>query len=77
MSRTPYNPDLHYFLVDEIGYAFTPFDDGDPETGGDGPWDEYESADHRIVINQEGRVEIAEDRNLVWEAWIDELRERS
>jgi hypothetical protein len=74
-----FNPELHTHLV-ELGFTYTyyppEFDDGDPENG-PGTWgcpafDEYEDATTRVIIDQEGHVEVTL-RDLELEAWLDDI----
>lgn len=74
------NPSVHHQLL-ALGYAHTHHapeveDRGGPESG---PmisffpaFDEYETADHRIIVDHEGHVVDAADRDLEWEAYCEE-----
>ena len=82
--REPYNPELHDHLID-LGFNYDPmaaeFDDGDAENGPGAwwhpPYDQYTASDEYISIDDGGHVVHRENRDLEFEAWIDEQQAHS
>jgi hypothetical protein len=71
-TPAPFNPDAHAHLI-ALGYRHTQFpctfeDDGDAESGphltGGPAFDEYESDDDRLIIDELGRFAHWELRDL-------------
>jgi hypothetical protein len=77
----PFNRGTHDQLV-ALGYVRTHYpesfeDDGDAESGphltGGPAYDEYESADDRVIIDHNGHFAHHEKRDLEWEAHCDAM----
>ena len=81
MTRTtPFNQDIHDNLV-AMGYVPTLYectfeDVGDAENGpeltGDPAFDEYKGPAEYVIVDESGHVVHREERDLVFEAWIEE-----
>lgn len=77
----PFNSEVHANLL-QAGYVHTQhpadfWDDGDAESGpclnGHAGYDEYESADDRVIIDDEGKFAHYEVRDLEMEAYIAKM----